>query len=146
MKPFQTQGEEPKGPFIDRSFKGLYNTEVRRLSRHRTGLMESNETWKPIETAPKDREIYVCGLVRIWADSDPFAWQGEASWDEESEGWITGGYDDSGEFLFVEATHWMESRVVEYPEVPPYVSDDPELNPSERMTPFTNTYNWGRLS
>lgn len=107
------------------------------------GTMVSQTMWQPIETAPKDQEIYVCGLAKVWADSDPFAWQGQACWDQEEEGWITGGYDDSGDFLFVEATHWMESRVVEYPEVPPYTSDDSELDPPERVTPFTNTYNWG---
>lgn len=100
--------------------------------------------WQPIETAPKDRDIYVCGLVKLWADSCPFAWQGEVCWDSEEEGWITGGYDDSGDHLYVEATHWVESRILDYPDVPPYASDDPEGDTPEKVTPFTNTYNWGK--
>lgn len=98
------------GDVNDRSLKGLYNNGVRRLSRHRTGLMESNETWKPIETAPKDREIWVCGLARVWVDSCLFAWQGHACWtdDGDKRGWITGGFDDSGDFLFVEPTHYLK--------------------------------------
>jgi hypothetical protein len=81
-------------------------------------------TWSPIETAPRDREIWVCGLAQVWADSCSFAWQGHAIWDENSDGWITGGYDDSGNYLFVEATHWTEPRSLPFPDESPYIEED----------------------
>ncbi len=80
-------------------------------------------TWQPIETAPKDREIWVCGFAVVWVDSDPFAWQGHAIWDENPGGWLTGGYNDKGDYLFVEATHWTEPRSLPFPDEPPYNED-----------------------
>lgn len=48
--------------------------------------MKPKEEWQPIETAPKDREIY---LASGWVESDPFIWQGHAQWDADAKGWIT---------------------------------------------------------
>lgn len=89
------------------------------LNHLRDTKMERTE-WMPIETAPKDREIYVCGLARVWADSDPFVWQGHACWADPEAKWITEGFDDSGDNLFVEATHWTEPRNLEFPDHPFY--------------------------
>ena len=77
--------------------------------------------WQPIEMAPRNREIWVCGLAKVWVESCPFAWQGHALWDEYTGGWITESFDDGGEHLYVEATHWVESMRIPFPSVSPYL-------------------------
>lgn len=63
--------------------------------------------WMPIETAPKDKDVWVYGLATPWAGSSPFSWQGQAGWNEEDASWWTTSHDDTGEVLIVRPTHWM---------------------------------------
>jgi hypothetical protein len=63
--------------------------------------------WQPIETAPKDMDIWVVGLAEIWRGSCPFVWQGQAGWSNDDHRWITTSYDDAGHALFIDAEHWM---------------------------------------
>jgi hypothetical protein len=64
-------------------------------------------TWQPIETAPKDVEVWVVGLAKPWRTSMEFIWQGQSGFSEEDGRWWTTAHDDSGEPLFVKPTHWM---------------------------------------
>lgn len=64
------------------------------------------EKWRHIKTAPKNREIWVCGLARLWAESDPFIWQGQAAFSDGD--WIAISYDDAGNPLKIEPTHWRK--------------------------------------
>ena len=64
-------------------------------------------SWQAIETAPKDRDIWVYGLAEVWVGSTEFFWQGVAGFCEDSGKWITTSHNDSGAPLYVTPTHWM---------------------------------------
>ena len=63
--------------------------------------------WQPIETAPKDADVWVYGLAHVWVGSCQFFWQGQAGWDADDASWWTTAHDDKGEPLKVIPTHWM---------------------------------------
>lgn len=62
--------------------------EVVRL-KDRIAELEAEKKWQPIETAPKDREILVCGAGKMWF----------ARWNTDFEHW-------EGYFTH-EPTHWI---------------------------------------
>lgn len=66
-------------------------------------------SWQPIETAPLDKgDLWVCGLAKLWSNSDELVWQGQAGFDPDSVPlWWTTHHDDEGKPLRVKATHWM---------------------------------------
>lgn len=63
--------------------------------------------WQPIESAPRDEDIWVFGLVKIWVDSCEFEWQGQAGFDSENNIWLTTSYNDAGNVLEIIPTRWM---------------------------------------
>lgn len=63
--------------------------------------------WQPIETAPKDKDIWVYGTAKVWSNSDEFLWQGQSGWNSEDSSWWTTSHDDCGEVLIVKPSHWM---------------------------------------
>jgi hypothetical protein len=73
-------------------------------------LSEGLGAWQPIATAPRDRDVWVAGLARVWRDSMAFQWQGQAGWQEHDKlaGWWTTSHDDRGEPLLVDARYWRE--------------------------------------
>lgn len=77
--------------------------------------------WQPIETAPKDRDIWVCGFASVWTSSDAFLWQGQAGFSEKDGLWWTTSCDDSGQPLKVIPTHWVE--LLKLPELPQLCND-----------------------
>ena len=63
--------------------------------------------WKPIETAPKDRNIMVSGGTFSWDDGDgsfPLHEPKEATWDIYSEGWHA--VHGEGTNIWIKPTHW----------------------------------------
>lgn len=63
--------------------------------------------WQPIETAPKDRDVWLFGLAEIWHGSTPFECQAQGGWDPEEWRWMTTTFDDRGQILWIAPTHWM---------------------------------------
>ena len=63
--------------------------------------------WQPIATAPRDTEVWVYGLAKVWSGSMRFWWQGQAGFDADEGNWMTTSYNDKGEPLLVTPTHWM---------------------------------------
>ena len=85
-----------------------------------SALSERLGAWRPIETAPRDRDVWVAGLAKVWRGSMPFQWQGQAGWQELDEltGWWTTTHDDGGKPLLVDARYWRE-----LPEMPADLAD-----------------------
>jgi hypothetical protein len=66
--------------------------------------------WEPIETAPLDREVWVCGVAWVYSsDVTPVFWQGVCAWDPDFSGgrWVATTFNDVGCTLEVEPTDWM---------------------------------------
>jgi hypothetical protein len=63
--------------------------------------------WRDIEEAPRDEDVWVYGLAKVWDGSCQFHWQGQAGWNEEDGTWWTTSHDDEGKPLKVTPTHWQ---------------------------------------
>jgi hypothetical protein len=63
--------------------------------------------WKPIDEAAKHGgDVWAYGLAKVWANSTPFMWQGQAGWSPEDDAWITTSHDDTGAPLYIIPTHY----------------------------------------
>lgn len=80
--------------------------------------------WQPIETAPKDKDVWVYGLAKIWVGSCEFEWQGQAGFNGDDGLWWTTSHDSFGAPLMVAPTHWM-------PLPPPPSHPDPSSPPPD---------------
>jgi hypothetical protein len=63
--------------------------------------------WQPIETAPKGADIWLYGLAEVWKGSMPFRITAQGSWDADCSRWMSTLYDDHGQIIYFDPSHWM---------------------------------------
>jgi len=61
--------------------------------------------WRPMKTAPRDREIWLLGMVQPWKDY-VCHFQGQAGWNPDLKVWEAFLCDVNGNFIVVAPIGW----------------------------------------
>lgn len=61
--------------------------------------------WRPMKTAPLDRDIWVLGIAEIWRDY-VCQFQGQCGWNPDLKVWESISCDADGNFIVVSPIGW----------------------------------------